>query len=574
MTRRTRRADLLPPPDFTSRNSHLRSGLTFTAVNEDGTERLVVTLEKLPGAERLRSDLLAGMIELNGPRGRWRSIYTVQTGYQLISSFLRWLDTNGYEPKSVADVDVAIWNSWVLHHGGSMTPGGSIAVRVVRAVLTHAPGRSQALVEAMARRVWSPSTPLRESYDEATYRRIRRLARKTVHTAAQRISANYELLLDHRKGLGLRPDAQARADALIEVFETGDVSTTKSYQALDAYVGKRRQLRLLQRSLFLTPQEAWAAAVLLATDAGWNSSVIHRLVLPDNSVGAGEDARVYTVTLYKPRRGVQQYSTTTVLSTSDVGRALTWIISATEPARAVLQHQGNPTDRLIVYGNRTNYSPQARFRFGVPKQLRESQKEALPPELYEVSLQKLRRTRQVLFDRTPTQNSRKTHLDTYVRNDRATHERARDVIETGLNDALSHAETVVKLRILAEDQVDDDIRSGNSDTVVAACTDYEHHPATGDRCTESFLACLGCSNAIATPRHLTRLTLLHEALLELSSALDPTEWRERWETHFLRLNRLFESHTSEAERNTARASATGADREIITRLLAGGFTAE
>lgn len=570
MTRK-RRHELLPPPSFTGPDTTAPDGLSMTATTENGTESRTFTLEKHPGATQLRTDLIAALVELNGPRGPWRSINTVDSGHRMLGTFLRWLDSDGHHPRSVADITVATWNAWVLRSGGGRTNRGVHAIGQIRRILACAPGRSPDLVEAMARRGISAPTAIQESYSEDTYRRIRREARKVVHAAARRISGNYALVLQRQSRQRLSAADRIKADALVEVWETGEASTTDAYKALGAYQKRARRMRLIQQSLFLTPHEAWAAVVLLAAEAGWNSSVIDRLTLPDNSIGAGDDIGVYTVLLDKPRRGYLRHSTTTVLANSDVGRTLTWIISATEPARAALAQMGQPSDRLIIYGCWHQYSAGARFRFGIPSL--SDTPEGWPPDLPRVSLQKLRRTHQVIFDQTPSLNTRKTHEDTYLRNDQATHERAIDVIETGLHNALNAADVIVNMRIVPDADVSEDIRSGRADTILGACSDFEHHPGTGTTCVESFLTCLGCTNAIATPRHLTRLVVMHDALEELSSAVDADQWRQRWEIHFARLRTLLERHSTAAEQHQARTTASDADRAAIIRLLTGGFSA-
>jgi len=161
----------------------------------------------------------------------------------------------------------------------------------------------------------------------------------------------------------------------------------------------------------------------------------------------------------------------------------------------------------------------------------------------------------------------------YLRNDSTAPEQAHVAVAAGLANAVSRAEDFVKMRMLSAEQVDDEVRSGRSDTAIAACTDYEHHPDTGTPCTESFLSCLGCVNAIATPRHLCRLVLTHAGLVELSSTISSDEWARRWETHYLRLCSLLKRHTTEAERAAAMKSATEHDRNVVTRLLGGGYSA-
>lgn len=577
MTGSRKRRDLLPPHDFDGSTTLTPGGLSFTAVNEDGTEARVITLEKLPGATRLRTDLLLALVELNGPRKRWRSVYSLKTGYDTLSAFLRWLHNEGHRPQSVGDITVAMWDGWVLLNGGAVSVGGAGNISMVRTVLMCVPGRSQALTQAMSRRLGRPAPTIQQSYPAEDFRRIRRAARKAVHGASRRISANYEMILRFQAGADMTSDETVRARTLLEVMKHGAIQSNNSQECLEASsIDAQRRTPRAQRSLFLlflTPHEAWACAVLLAADAGWNRSVIHRLAVPDNSAGAGDEIEVYTVPLHKPRRGERQHSTTTILGNSDAGRALTWIITATEPARAVLEDLGCPPDRLLIYSRYNIRVPTSRFAWGAPQGARITRPPWGSPDLHPISLRKLRRTRQVLFDRSPAQNTRETHEDIYLRNDSTAPELAYEAVAAGLTDAVARAEDFVKIRMLSDDQVDDEIRAGRCDTAIAACTDYEHHPDTGTSCTDSFLACLGCVNAIATPRHLPRLVLTHAALIELSSTISTDEWTRRWETHYLRLCSILTRYTTDAERAAAMTSATEHDRNLVTRLLDGGYSA-
>lgn len=574
MTGNRKRRDTLPPLEFDGYSPLHPGGLSFTAVNEDGTESRVVALEKLPGATQLRAELIAALAELNGPRKRWRSIYSLKTGYDTISAFLRWLDDQGHQPQSVADISVAIWDAWVLCNGGAGSVHGSGKISMVRAVLLCVPERSEALTQAMSRRVGMPPPAIQQSYTEEEFRRIRRAARKAVHDACRRISRNFDIVRRFQAGADLSPNETARALALLEVMEHGTPQSNDSFKVLGAWSDKARPLtRYAQRPLFLTPHEAWACAVLLAAEAGWNRSVIHRLGVPDNSAGAGDDIDVYTVLLNKPRRGTHQHSTTTVLGNTGLGRALKWITAATEPARTVLENPELQPGRLLLYSNFNERTRGSRFSWGAPHGKNTKCPPWGAPNLHPISLRKLRRTHQVLFDRSPAQNTRQTHEDIYLRNDSTAPEQAHETVATGLTDAMARAEGFVKMRLLPDKQVSDDVRSGRSDTAIAACTDYEHHPDTGTPCTESFLACLGCANAIATPRHLSRLVLTRAGLIELSSTISTDEWVRRWEHHYLRLCSLLQRHTTEAEQHAALNSATERDRDLVTRLLNGGYSA-
>jgi hypothetical protein len=579
---RGRRQASLPPVDFIGEPNIAADGMTFTGFNEDGTETCVVSFANYPGARQLRVEITAALAKLNGPRGVWRSVVTLDNGQDHTRLFLKWLDTEGHRPSSVGDITVGMWDAFVLGRGSHNAALRS--VRTIATVLKAVPTTSPELVTATQRRFGTVPTPIQESYSEDAFRRIRRQSRKVIHTASLRISRNYDLLLRYRSGALLKPSAEAKAIVLGEILDAGQASTTAGYEIFGAFFAvnhhnnrnRHRNTRILRQQLFLTPQEAWAAAVLLAVESGWNRSVIDKLDLPDNSVGAGDAIGILNVTLHKPRRARLQHSSTTELATNDVGRALDWIVTATEPAREALQQSDKSTDRLLVYDN---WGLKAkRFNLGIPYPPSAGTAvlptiRSVAPDLFDVSFRKLRRTHQVVFDKSPTLNTRRTHQDTYVRNDQATHDRAVEVVTAGLTDAVANAETYLALRVVADTDVSEEIRSGRADTAIAACNDFTHHPISGRTCTDSFLACLGCSNSVATPRHLSRLVLLYDALEELGSVVSPDDWRARWELHFARLNSLLDRYTTEAERIAARNDSKDSDRLMISRLLAGGFSA-
>lgn len=573
MSKRRTRKELLPPPGFTGTVGIELDGLSFIASSENGKEHTLISAAKYPGTQRLRQDLLVSLSILNGPRGRWRSVETVRSGLSTVGLFLRWLESEGEKPLSAADLDGPLWKRWVLHLGGASTVYGASQARVMRVILLSTPGVSDSLLLALARRTGKPSPTLQTSYSREQFTQILRDSRRVVHRAFRRVSANNDTLQRFRAGTAQDAADECRGRALDELARLGMEISYATCHDLGAYRESRPRHRLAQQELFLDPHEAWACAVLLTAEAGWNLSVIERLVLPDNSVGAGEDSEVLTVRLDKPRRGANRHSTTTVIveSEADTGRALRWIMDATDPARDVLAAVGEPTDQLLVYGRWKGYTASSRFALGVPKgTVRAASNWA---SFSPISLQKLRRTKQVLLDRTPTQNTRRTHEDSYVLKDAAVHDETRPTIEAGLTNALNSATNYVALELIAEDAADDRIKSGEADTVFCACKDFEHNPRTGSVCKESFLACLGCSNSIATPRHITRLTVLHSGLEELRSTLPEHEWTARWETPHTRLTSLLATHCTGAELSSALATSTDHDRDMISRLLNGEFSA-
>ncbi|RKM73927.1 hypothetical protein COO55_18910 [Rhodococcus opacus] len=119
----------------------------------------------------------------------------------------------------------------------------------------------------------------------------------------------------------------------------------------------------------------------------------------------------------------------------------------------------------------------------------------------------------MLIRKEPAQNTYEVHDTVYMLRDPSGREAARETIARGLTDAAEHAHLVGAMRLVlggdAETLVElsDDpelaaaIARGDLDTATAACADFTHSPHNdpGLPCTASFLLCLACPNAVATP---------------------------------------------------------------------------
>jgi len=147
-----------------------------------------------------------------------------------------------------------------------------------------------------------------------------------------------------------------------------------------------------------------------------------------------------------------------------------------------------------------------------------------------------------------------------------TREEAAEIITGGLNHALATAHNQFSMRMLA---VETRAPDPSQDTPVAACEDVHHHPLTGQVCRESFLACFGCTNAVATPRHIPRLMYLLVSIDALAQVLPDAIWRIRWAQRRAQLADLLFAHTTTTEREDALRSVTEAEQLNVQRLLAG-----
>jgi hypothetical protein len=72
------------------------------------------------------------------------------------------------------------------------------------------------------------------------------------------------------------------------------------------------------------------------------------------------------------------------------------------------------------------------------------------------------------------------------------------------------------------------LAAGQAETAWAACTDHDHHPATGTRCAASFLDCFHCANCLITTGHLPRLLALLDAIDARRTQMGEADW---WATY-------------------------------------------
>jgi hypothetical protein len=83
-----------------------------------------------------------------------------------------------------------------------------------------------------------------------------------------------------------------------------------------------------------------------------------------------------------------------------------------------------------------------------------------------------------------------------------------------------------------------DQRAGQ-DTVLAACSDFEHSPRDAGRsCQQTFLTCLDCANARAFPRHLPAQLLVLDELQARRATMPVAEWIDRYAGRVAQLEQI------------------------------------
>lgn len=553
----------LPPVSFELPERTQHNGLIVRLSARDGREHFTYDLRPLPGTEELRRSIGEAIARLGNDGGSWQSMNTVRSGTASITRFLRWLDAQDDPPTSLDDLQRHQWNAWVLEHPARLGSMHQNLVTTVRVVLRASTKTTPKLRAALNRRTGkAPQSEAVVSYTAEELAAIRRAALRAVQEAEVRIASTLALLRSPAAG----PEEDAAVRRLFQLKQPTLVDF-KTLGAWDRAHG-RAQPQKLNHMLFLTPHEAWACAVLLMCENGWNLSVIRRMTAPDDQAGRGDDFDIYTLDLVKPRRGRQAHMSNNLVDDgpNSPGRTIQRILNATQPARLILARQGLPADRLILWRAPAHRRLDMPILGGTPG-INTLHKSAWVKALPHVSPQLLRRAYQARVKRAPTQNSRRVHEDVYLATDAQTREEAAEIIADGLNDALVTAHNHFSLRMLPPE----DAPGSSQDTPVAACEDVHHHPLTGQICRESFLACLGCTNAVATPRHVPRLMYLLVSIDALVQVLPDAVWRTRWAERRAQLASLLSAHTSSAEREDALRNVTETEKLNVQRLLAGEF---
>lgn len=561
MRRLTQRADL-PPTTFELPDRTEHDGLVVHLSSRDGREHHRYDLRSLPGTKELRRDVGEAIARLGNDGGSWQSMNTVRGGTAAISNFLRWLDRQDDRPSALGEMQRHHWNAWVLEHPARLGGAHQNLVTAVRVLLRASTKISPKLRAALNRRTGkAPENKAVLSYTADELDMIRRAALRVVQQAEARISSTMAVLQSAPAG----SDEHAAVQSLLRLGSP----SVEQYKALGAWKSGRPLPQKANHLLFLTPHEAWACAVLLMCENGWNLSVVRRMSAPDDQAARADHFDVYTLELVKPRRGRNAHMSNNLVDDGPdtAGRTIQRILTATQPARHVLAEHGLAADRLILWRAPMRRKHDVPILGGVPgANILHNSKwvEDLP----RVSPQLLRRAYQARVRRAPAQNSQRVHEDRYVATDLQVREEAAATITDGLKDALTAAHNQFTIRMLDVEEAAPDL---SHDTPVAACEDIHHHPLTGQLCRESFMACLSCTNAVATPRHIPRLMYLLASIDALAQVLPDAVWRTRWAERRGQLASLLAAHTTAAEREDAIRKVTEAEKQNVHRLLAGEF---
>lgn len=572
-------------------------GLVVHAVGQGGQDHGSYDFRACPGSEVFKRELVAAFARCASASSSWGSARTCLSYAKYLRQFLAFAAACHPPVTSVGRLTPAVWNIWTLPKPRRR----QLRVVLLETVTLPADTRARMLAQ---RTSGAPRTPQR-SYSLGEFAAIRAAAGKTVRSAVRRIETNTRLLQRWQAGdlprdsldwwWGWLLDHVSRTSELPRntVSTTGHrYFSTPVRQLLGPGGGSGALARL-----YPTYQEMGAAAVLLICHEGWNLSVLQTMQLSAQWPNADRDTAspaIHRVDTDKPRRGSRRrHGSNNLVDVGEdsPGRAMRQVLALTAQARVTLEQRGTPNTSLLLGRRTKTLEDGSVFADGVSaegaiKAWSASADLVSNHAPLTVRARRLRRTVQVLYG-GPRNNTTGTHEDVYLLRDEQVREESTEVVAAGLAEAIEHAETRVRMRIVSQaagatahdaERVANQtgialgtgtqLVGGRLDTAVGACTDFDHSPFTpSGPCAVSFLLCFACPNAVATGRHLPRIVYLHRALQALRSAVDAATWTTDWAEHHDRVADLLNTYTTEPERATLHAQLTEADRDLIDRML-------
>lgn len=568
------------------------------------------------GSPALRAAFADTFAARVGPGGSLRSLGSAKNTFLVLRSFADYLAGLTRPPAAVAELREAHVRGWALRRNDR----ANRALARLKAGLRGMPGLNPEFAVFLAERHPPRGRSELASYSREEFNRIVAAARADVRRTAVRIRANRQVLQHWRAGVydDGPPDMPQRGRLLDHVDRhvalpqgDPDLLTTQAGE-------KGPRVRAAQvTALHLSSRDAAAFVVLLVALTGQNPSTIvnapaahHR---PDGHSGGPATA---VVELDKPRRGRRRHMDVALVglprwlptpAANDLDDAggddrvdlrspfgvYMLLHELAAPARAFLGSdrllvwwaQGvGATTGLVSYHVRT--WAKAHHLLDETETTPAADGEAPAPRS-RVTLQRLRLTFLELHQR-PVAHAEHTLANEYLARNRGNIEEYRKVIADVLAREVAKATTRERIRSLSpadlaearqhpasvaarhgmDAQTLTRLLAGELDTIVAGCVDNVHspHAPAGQPCRASFMLCLGCPCARATPQHLPLQTVLHDELLARRAGMTPLRWAQRYALPHAQLADLLQRAGSVAVAD-ARATVTADDRQLITRFL-------
>lgn len=543
--------------------------------------------------------------------GRIRRGATAYRGWRTLRQFIEYLAALERPPAAPKDISPAHLRGWWLPRGTNA--GVGIELSELKSTLRKMEGLTAEFVEELNRPGPPRKKVFKESYTRAENRRILRAARLDVRQAAERIRSNRELIDRWRQGRldgQLEPYLRGRLLDYVDIH--ADVPRmVRRPQPPELWVAKLGSVIEHITSLHLSANEAAAFAVLLVGLTGQNPSTIAKApAVHHRPDGYTPHRRSASIALDKPRRGTRRHMDVTLTdfplwakdSSEPTGKptsqnldlrsafgVYTLLVELAAPAREIVG-----TEQLLVWwsptgGKSTGRGFRTRFHSDRVRDWSEIKK--IPAESgnshLEVTLERMRLTFNELQQR-PVAHTDNTLANEYLARNRGNLLEYQKVVASALTEQVDKADTLARLHTLSAKDVADAqtdpsavanrhgmdtltlkrLLAGELDTVLGGCIDHTHGPYTpsGQPCQASFIMCLSCPCARATPQHLPIQVLVHDEILARRSTMTPLAWAKRYGLAHTQLADLLD-RAGKAAVADARSTATETQRELVQRFI-------
>ena len=536
-------------------------GLSVSVRTEDGDTK-VFDFRSAGAPPDLVGPLVAAFAKASGPTGTWRQMATVYNGWKALRRFLVFVGEEYPNVTTITGLTEDVWQHWRSNTDtASGWNGSSMWVRRLLRDVEGLPGRTRM---ALYGRIEQNAGRQMVAYKRDEMTRIVKAAWRVFRAAETRINASVEALDRYRAGMEpvdcvrvrFRDREWSHGEVLDHLSRTGRMPDSFKGVPRERTGPLREALGIGEEglsyrvSLFPAAHEVYAAMILLVFAKGLNLSVMARLKVSDigRLPGPKPGRWIYRVDVDKPRRGSDRYSSITF--SGRAARLLQRTVAMGKPARDTLAELGFAEDPLLIsciQRNRSRHesglfitdwrrAETAAFAWHDRVEVRGADGKPL-----RVNLRRMRLSVQVIRGEAMG-NSVDVSVKVYRGPDPQTHEQARPVVVQGLNDAVTDAKRRVatrvseseteaartdpaalaaRLGVTAEDVTA--LLEGRLDTATAACLDIMHSPHEideGGPCTASFLVCVECPNAVATPDHIPRIVAVYEALVVAARSSD------------------------------------------------------
>lgn len=531
---------------------------SFVILRLEDSPQYVFNLSRLAGPDLMRIEIGQAILAWSAESKGIRRTATLHSVRRSVSAWLRWVrDWNNTADKdavwSISDVGpfhIVRYRDYLSGRHSPETARGYLTD--LRSVLRRSPGTTAATLRSAIGplREQPQPTPI-ERYTPQEFSLIRNSARRLVEKAHRRIhTAHLEALTE----VGPKETRSVRGRALYEVMTLGAPQTQAGFESLGAtHAGSREPaVSPARRLLFLSADEAFAAAVLMASIRGINLSAVLNASQP-----VRHGLNLWQLAMDKPRRGTERFWPEIIDGTADpkAGRAIRMIVECTDPARSYLDASGTPTTTLLIRWTTGG------LKVGIPQTKTRSTSKWVPDGIH-IDFSRIRRSVPGTgVAKEPTDHNPATYLH-YVKTDPIALQEHQVLAATGIQAAMDTARQKLHIEIRADREL-----SAETDALIVNCSDPNNNPDTHAPCTSgfySFLDCLDCGNAATVARLIPRQLAAVMVLEQLRDALG-----ESWETKFARryyvLKAMLERHTP-AERDLAALSMADHIPAILNAL--------